>query len=43
MLQHYKAMLDELQCSLDLLCLKVKVLKDNVGERKANLQLEEEE
>ncbi len=36
-------MLDELQCSLDLLCPKVKVFKDNVGERKANLQLEEEE
>lgn len=40
MLKHSKAMLDELQCSLDLLCPKAKVLKDNVGERKANLQLE---
>ncbi len=39
MLEHYKAMLDELQCFLDLLCPKAKVLKYNVGERKANLQL----
>jgi len=43
MLEHSKVMLDELQCSLDLLCPKGKMLKDNVGERKANPQLEEEE
>ncbi len=35
-------MLDAHQCSLDLLCHKAKVLKDNVSERKANLQLVDE-
>jgi hypothetical protein len=43
MLEHFKAMLDELQCFLNLLCRKAKMLKDNVGERKENLQLEYEE
>jgi hypothetical protein len=43
MLEHSKAIFNELQCYLNILCPKPKVLKDNVGERKTNLQLEEKE
>lgn len=36
-------MLNELEWFLELLCPKVKILKINVGEKKTNMQLEEEE
>jgi hypothetical protein len=37
MLRHSKVVINEFQCFLELLCPKVKVLKDSLGEKIINL------
>ncbi len=43
MSKYSKVVLNELEWFLELLCPKVKLLKINVGEKKTNMQLGEEE